>query len=70
MIKVQVSTVCRACGGQAYLPFAEETTADGRRYMRHLPCTACRGTGRQAHWLHLHEFVSLLLAVQAEEKKA
>ncbi len=47
MDKVQILTTCRACGGQAYLPTNEVmASADGRTYIRHVPCTACEGSGQ------------------------
>ena len=54
MDKVQILTTCRACGGQAYLPTNEEmSTADGRTYIRHIPCVACAGSGRETRWIDL-----------------
>jgi hypothetical protein len=70
MDKVQVLTTCRACGGQAYLLTSEEMSANGRKYFRHLPCTACQGSGKEARWIDLQDFAKLLDAVAAEKSKA
>ncbi len=68
MDKVQILTTCRACGGQAYLPTNEEmSTADGRTYIRHIPCVACAGSGRETRWINLLDFVRMLNAIAMED---
>jgi hypothetical protein len=68
MDKVQILTTCRACGGQAYLPTNEVmTSADGREYIRHIPCVACEGSGRETRWIDLHDFVRMLNAIAMED---
>jgi hypothetical protein len=70
MYKIQILSTCRACGGKAYLPTNEEMGVAGHKYFRHLPCTACHGSGKEARWIDLPDFVKLLDAVAAENSKA
>ena len=70
MNKVQVLTTCRACGGKAYLPTDEEMGVAGHKYFRHLPCTACQGSGKEARWIDLQDFAKMLDAVEFEKQPA
>ena len=70
MNKVPILTTCQACSGQAYVPVGEDTSPTGVKYIRHRPCFACKGTGKQTHWIEVQEFAMLLLAIAAEKKSA
>ena len=68
MDKVQILTTCRACGGKAYLPTNEVmTSADGHTYIRHVPCSACAGSGRETRWIDIRDFVDLLIEQRDSE---
>ena len=61
MDKVQVLTTCHVCHGASYLPTNEVlSTVDGRTYVRHVPCTACAGSGRETRWIDIRDFADLL----------
>jgi hypothetical protein len=70
MNKVQISTTCQACSGQAYVPVGEEVSPTGVKYIRHRPCFACQGSGKQTHWIDVQEFAMLMQAIAAEEQPA
>lgn len=70
MNKVQILTTCQACNGQAYVPFGEETSPTEVKYIRHKPCFACQGSGKQTHWIDVQEFAMLLHAIAAEKQSA
>lgn len=70
MNKVQILTICQACSGRAYVPVGEETSYTGMKYIRHRPCFACQGSGKQTHWIEVQEFAMLLRASAAEEQLA
>jgi len=70
MNKVQILTICQACSGHAYVPVGEETSYTGMKYIRHRPCFACQGSGKQTHWIEIQEFAMLLRAIAAEEQPA
>jgi DnaJ-class molecular chaperone len=70
MEKIQILTTCQACSGQAYVPVGEEVSPTGVKYIRHRPCFACQGTGKQTHWIEVQEFAMLLHAIAAEEHPA
>ncbi len=69
MDKVQILTTCRACGGQAYLPTSEEMSVAGHKYFRHIPCTACQGSGKEARWIDMREFARMLMAIAVERQQ-
>ena len=68
MDKIQILTTCRACGGKAYLPTDEEMGVAGHKYFRHLPCTTCQGSGKEARWIDVQDFARMLIAIAVEEK--
>ena len=69
MDKIQILTTCQACSGKSYIPMWEEISMAGHKYIRHNPCPACDGTGKQTHWIDLHEFTRMLTAIAAEEQE-
>ena len=70
MNKVQLLTTCQACSGQAHVPIGEEVSPTGVKYIRHRPCFACQGSGKQTLWIDVQEFAMLLHAIAAEEYPA
>ena len=70
MEKIPILTTCQACSGQAYVPVGEEISTTGVKYIRHRPCFACQGSGKQTRWLDIQEFTNLLRAIAAEEQLA
>jgi hypothetical protein len=70
MNKVQILTICQACSGRAYVPVGEETSYTGMKYIRHRPCFACQGSGKQTRWIDVQEFAMLLYAIAAEKQPA
>ena len=60
MIKVHILTRCEHCDGEAYLPIGEAVSYTGEMYMRYEPCPMCQGSGNQAKWMGLRDFVELL----------
>ena len=61
MDKVQILTTCHVCHGASYLPTNEVmSNVDGRTYVRHVPCTACAGSGSETRWIDIRDFVDLL----------
>lgn len=61
MDKIQILTTCHVCLGAAYLPTQEVmSSADGHTYVRHVPCTACQGSGKEARWIDIRDFADLL----------
>jgi len=64
MIKIQILDRCPHCEGKAYLPIAEDTNDKGEKYIRHLPCPVCQGTGSAPRWISLADFLTLLKSVQ------
>jgi len=70
MEKIQILTICQACSGRAYVPVGEETSCTGTKYIRHRPCFACQGSGKQTRWIDGQEFAMLLYAIAAEKQPA
>lgn len=68
MIKVQILIQCRHCQGEAYLPIGEAEDYQGQKYVRHVPCPACEGSGNQSYWINLKDFARLLLQAQCPHK--
>ena len=64
MIKVQVLTQCVHCNGEAYLPMGEAEDSHGNKFIRHIPCPMCKGSGNQPAWISLEDFAKLLVQVQ------
>jgi len=69
MVKILILTTCQDCKGRAYVPVCEETSGTGAKYIRHRRCFFCDGTGKQTHWIDLHEFTRMLTAIAAEEQE-
>jgi hypothetical protein len=59
-VKVQIQTRCEHCDGEAYILVGEAIDANGNLYPRYLPCGYCQGSGEQARWVSLLEFLDLL----------
>ena len=59
-MKVRVLVKCPQCQGQAYVPVGEAENAKGEKYIRHVPCQHCEGTGEAGTWIELEEFAVLL----------
>jgi hypothetical protein len=70
MNKVQILTTCQACSGQAHVPIGEETSPTGVLYIRHRPCFACQGSGKQTLWIEVQEFAMLWRAIAAGKQSA
>jgi hypothetical protein len=70
MEKIPILTICQACSGRAYVPVGEEVSLTGAKYIRHRPCFACQGSGKQTNWIDVQEFAMLLRASAAEEQQA
>jgi len=70
MEKIQILTTCQACSGRAYVPVGEEVSPTGTMYIRHRPCFACQGSGKQTRWIDVQEFANLLHAIVSEEQSA
>ena len=60
MIKVQVLAPCSHCNGEAYLPMGEAEDCQGHKYIRHIPCPFCEGSGNQPKWIDLADFAKLM----------
>ncbi len=60
MIKVHILDRCKQCDGKAYLPVGEAESYTGERYTRYAPCTQCQGSGKQASWVSLTKFYTLI----------
>ena len=60
MLKVQVLASCSHCNGKAYLPMGEAEDSQGHKYIRHIPCPYCEGSGNEPKWIDLADFVKLL----------
>lgn len=68
MDKVHILTTCTHCNGAAYLPLAEQLNANGKPYMRHIPCPMCAGSGLASQWVSLQEFAILLVQAVCPHK--
>ena len=68
MIKVHILTTCDHCNGQAYLPLGEAEDYQGRKYIRHIPCTSCEGSGSISKWVSIQEFIVLLTQEQCQHQ--
>ena len=58
--KVQIKTQCELCQGQAYIPVGEAEAYSGEKYIRHIPCSCCQGTGLENRWVNLADFLNLI----------
>ena len=70
MEKIPILTTCQACNGRAYVPVGEEVNLTGAKYIRHRPCFACQGSGKQTRWINVQEYAMLLHAIAVEEQSA
>jgi len=71
VVKVHISATCEYCDGVCYLPAGEDVDMEGRPSMRHKPCPACEGGGRNGKWVTLEEFAHMLAeAMQIEPRSA
>lgn len=60
MIKVHILSTCTHCSGTAYLPCGEGEDTKGHKYIRHIPCPMCEGSGTQPGWVSLEDFTQFL----------
>jgi hypothetical protein len=60
MLKVQVLATCSHCDGKAYLPVGEAEDCKGNKYIRHIPCPFCEGSGNEPKWIGLAYFAKLM----------
>ena len=67
-MKVHILNTCPECKGQAYLPVGEAEDYKGEKYLRHIPCFRCDGSGQAPQWVVLQEFITLLQQVQCQHK--
>lgn len=67
MIKVHILTQCDHCDGEAYLPAGEAESYTGERYTRYQPCPQCEGSGKQAKWVSLQDFLEMLAKAASQD---
>ena len=60
MLKVHILDCCEFCDGEAYIFAREVVDANGENYPRYLPCSYCQGSGEQARWVSMQQFLDLL----------
>jgi hypothetical protein len=60
MLKVHILISCSHCNGEAYLPLGEAEDCQGHKYIRHIPCPVCEGSGNEPKWIDLHDFAKLM----------
>jgi RecJ-like exonuclease len=60
MLKIQVIAPCSHCNGKAYLPMGEVEDSQGHKYIQHIPCPTCEGSGNKPMWIDLQELVKLM----------
>ena len=63
-MKVHISSTCPECHGQAYLPIGEDEDSNENKYIHHIPCSICDGSGLAPQWVTLQEFLTLLQQAQ------
>ena len=69
MEKIQILTTCQACSGQAYVPVGEEVSPTGVKYIRHRPCLACQGSGKQTRWIDFQELPCCCMYSQLKSRQ-
>ena len=60
MLKVQVLAPCSHCNGKAFLPMGEAEDSHGNKYIRHIPCPFCEGSGNEPKWIDIQDFAKLM----------
>jgi len=60
MLKVHILSICSHCNGEAYLPVSEAIDCQGHKYVRHVPCPVCEGSGNEPKWIDLQNFAILM----------
>lgn len=60
MLKIRVQVTCSHCHGEAYQPIGEAEDCQGHKYIRHISCPFCEGSGNEAKWVDLVDFAKLL----------
>jgi DnaJ-class molecular chaperone len=60
MLKVQILDTCSHCYGKAYLPIGKSEDYQGHKYIRHIPCPSCEGSGNEPKWINLADFAKLM----------
>jgi hypothetical protein len=60
MLKVHVLASCSHCNGEAYQPVGEAEDSQGHKYVCHIPCPVCEGSGNEPKWIDLQDFAKLI----------
>jgi hypothetical protein len=60
MLKVQIQATCLHCTVKAFLPMGEDEDCQGHKYICHIPCPFCDGTGNKPKWIALEDFAKLM----------
>jgi hypothetical protein len=60
MLKVHILATCSHCGGEAYLPISEAEDSQGHKYVRHIPCTFCEGSGNEPKWIDIQDLANII----------
>jgi hypothetical protein len=60
MLKVNILATCSHCNGEAYLPMGEAEDSHGNKYIRHIPCPFCEGSGNEPKWVNMLDFATLM----------
>ena len=64
MLRVHILATCSHCNGEAYLAIGEAEDYQGHKYIRHIPCPICEGSGNEPKWIDLEDFTKLLQQAQ------
>jgi hypothetical protein len=60
MLKIHILTTCSQCNGEAYQPIGEAEDCQGNKYIRHIPCPTCEGSGNEPKWVDIQYFTKLM----------
>jgi hypothetical protein len=60
MLKVHILATCSYCNGEVYQPIGETEDCLGNKYIRHIPCPVCEGSGNEPIWVDLPDFAKLM----------
>jgi hypothetical protein len=60
MLKVHILVTCSHRNGKAYLPVTETDDGQGHKYIRHIPCPSCEGSGNEPKWVDIKGFVKIM----------
>jgi hypothetical protein len=59
-IKVRILKDCEQCKGEAYFPVGQQQSYSGEFFTLYKPCKWCGGSGHQAAWIYLDEFLDIV----------